>query len=188
MNLRTVTPIVVKSGFRNELAIITVKVLLGTLLLALSSWISIPWVPVPVTMQTYIVLLIGAFYGARMGAITVLAWLGEACIGLPVLEGGACGVVPFMGPTGGYLAGFVLAAWVVGWLSERNGLRTVTRAFFSMLLGHIIILITGVTGLAGLIGWNKAFLFGVLPFLNGSILKILFAVSTVRLLSDRSRS
>jgi biotin transport system substrate-specific component len=90
-------------------------VLLGTLVLAIASQISVPMVPVPMTMQTLAVILIGALYGWRLGALTILAWLGEAALGLPVLAGGNGGLAPFMGPTGGYLVSFpFVAAWSAG--------------------------------------------------------------------------
>ena len=79
-------------------------VLFGTLVLAVSSQITVPMVPVPITLQTLVVPMIGALYGWRLGLATVLAWLGEAMIGLPVLQGGTGGLLPFVGPTAGYLA------------------------------------------------------------------------------------
>jgi biotin transport system substrate-specific component len=147
-------------------------VLAGTLLLALASQISVPMVPVPVTMQTLAVTLIGAFYGWRLGAVTVLAWLFEAMLGLPVLAGGASGLAPFMGPTAGYLVSFPIVAALVGWLAERGwGGGSLPRSFAAMLLGNALCLVFGWAWLATLIGAERALLAGVAPFLIGAVLK-----------------
>ncbi|WP_186417915.1 biotin transporter BioY [Bosea sp. CS1GBMeth4] len=147
-------------------------VLLGTLVLATASQISVPMLPVPMTMQTLAVTLIGALYGWRLGALTILAWLGEAALGLPVLANGSGGIAPFMGPTAGYLASFPLAGALVGWLAERgwNGSRP-ALALAAMLLGHALCLLLGGLWLATLIGAEKAMLAGVVPFLLGSLVK-----------------
>ena len=147
-------------------------VLLGTLVLAIASQVSVPMLPVPMTMQTLAVIMIGALYGWRLGALTVLAWLGEAALGLPVLANGSGGLAPFMGPTAGYLASFPFVAALVGWLAERgwNGSRP-AFAFASMLAGHALCLMLGGLWLATLIGTEKAMLVGVVPFLLGSLVK-----------------
>jgi biotin transport system substrate-specific component len=147
-------------------------VLLGTPVLAIASQISVPMLPVPMTMQTLAVILIGALYGWRLGALTILAWLGEAATGLPVLANGSGGLAPFMGPTAGYLASFPLVAALVGWLAERgwNGNRP-AFAFAAMLLGHALCLLFGGLWLSTLIGAEKAMLVGVVPFLLGSLVK-----------------
>ncbi|AZO78489.1 MULTISPECIES: biotin transporter BioY [unclassified Bosea (in: a-proteobacteria)] len=147
-------------------------VVLGTLVLAIASQISVPMVSVPMTMQTLAVILIGALYGWRLGALTILAWLGEAALGLPVLASGKAGLAPFMGPTSGYLFSFPLVAALVGLLAERgwNGSRP-AFAFASMLLGHALCLLLGGLWLATLIGAEKAVLAGVVPFLLGSLVK-----------------
>ncbi|MCV9940124.1 biotin transporter BioY [Boseaceae bacterium BT-24-1] len=147
-------------------------VVLGTLVLAIASQISVPMLPVPMTMQTLAVILIGALYGWRLGALTIVAWLGEAALGLPVLANGAAGPAPFMGPTAGYLASFPFVAMLVGWLAERgwNGSRP-AWAFVSMLLGHALCLLLGAAWLATLIGPEKAVLAGVVPFLLGTLVK-----------------
>lgn len=147
-------------------------VLLGTAILALSSQISVPMVPVPVTMQTLAVTLIGALYGWRLGAVTILAWLAEAAMGLPVLSNGGAGLAPFVGPTAGYLFAFPFVAAMVGYLAERgwNG-RNLPLAFAAMLLGNALCLLIGAAWLATLIGVERALLAGVVPFLLGGLLK-----------------
>ena len=159
-------------------------VVLGTLFLALSSYIEVPMVPVPVTMQTFAVTLIGALYGWRLGAITIAAWLVEGAVGFPVLAGGAAGASHFVGPTGGYLFAFPLVGALVGWLAERgwNGSR-VLLAFAAMVLGNLACLVLGTAWLAVMIGLEQAITFGFLPFLVGSLLKSALGAATLKLFS-----
>lgn len=169
----------------------TVFVLAGTLILALASRISVPMVPVPITMQTFAITMIGALYGWRLGAVTVLAWLGEAAIGFPVLAGGAGGIAPFMGPTAGYLASFPIIAALVGWLAERgwSGNRIV-RSFIAHLSANILCLAIGGAWLAALIGAEKGWLLGVAPFILGAVLKSALAAAvlkTIQVYSGKAR-
>lgn len=156
-------------------------ILLGSLLLTLSSYIEVPMYPVPVTMQTFAVTLIGALYGWRLGGLTVAAWLAEGAAGLPVFAGGAGGFAHFFGPTAGYLFAFVVVAMVVGWLAERgwNGHR-VGLAFAAMLIGNALCLVLGAAWLAAMIGVEKAIVAGVLPFIVGGILKSAFAAAVLK--------
>ena len=164
-------------------------VIAGTLLLTLSSYIEVPMVPVPMTMQTYAVVLIGALYGWRLGAITVLAWLAQALAGLPVLAGGGGGPLVFIGPTAGYLFAFPIAAALVGWLAERgwNG-RHIGLAFIAMLAGHAICLLFGAMWLATLIGLEPAIAAGVTPFLLGAVLKSALAAATLKVFRPPAHS
>jgi biotin transport system substrate-specific component len=150
-----------------------VLVALGTALLTLSAKINLPLPYVPMTLQTLIVLMIGAAYGWRLGTVTVLAYLAEGAIGLPVFAGPIGGLAPFFGPTGGYLIGFAIAAFVTGWLGERGWDRSVPMLFVAMALGHIIILAAGFAWLAfGMkLGVDKAWLVGIVPFLAASVIK-----------------
>ena len=158
-------------------------VLLGTLVLAASSQVEVPLRPVPVTMQTFAVGLIGALYGWRLGAVTVLAWLAQAAVGLPVLSGGAGGLAPFVGPTAGYLFAFPLLAMITGFLAERgwNG-KDPLRAFGAMILGQAIHLSLGAAWLTYLMGGDveKAVLGGVIPFLLGAVLKAALAAAVLK--------
>jgi biotin transport system substrate-specific component len=145
----------------------------GTLVLAATSQIEVPMLPVPITLQTLIVPLIGALYGWRLGALTVLAWLMEGAMGLPVLAGGAGGPAYFVGhPTSGYLIAFPIIAALSGWLAERgwNG-RNALLAFASFLLANAVCLAIGAAWLSTLIGIEKAVAFGVTPFLVGALIK-----------------
>ncbi len=163
-------------------------VLLGTLALALSSRLEVPMVPVPVTLQTLAVTLVGALYGWRLGALTVLAWLAEGAAGLPVLAGGAGGLAHFAGPTGGYLLAFPLAAAAVGWLAQRGWAgRRVLHAFAAMLLGNLLCLALGWSWLAVLLGAERAFVLGVLPFLLGGVVKAALGAALLAALARGAR-
>jgi biotin transport system substrate-specific component len=150
-----------------------ILVALGTALLALSAKINLPLPYVPMTLQTLVVLVIGAAYGWRLGTATVIAYLAEGAIGLPVFAGPVGGLAPLLGPTAGYLAGFVAAAFITGWLSERGWDRSVPRLFVAMGLGHIVILAAGFAWLAfGVkLGVEKAWLVGIAPFVAASVIK-----------------
>ncbi|WP_295813804.1 biotin transporter BioY [uncultured Nitratireductor sp.] len=169
---------------QKSLAFRASAVMLGTLFLAAASRIEVPMVPVPVTMQTFAVAMIGALYGARLGTLTILAWLGEAMIGLPVLAGGAGGLAHFAGPTGGYLASFPVMALLVGALRERgwNAQRPLL-AFASMLAANALCLAMGGLWLAGLIGTEKAIMLGVAPFVIGGVLKSALGAASLVALS-----
>jgi biotin transport system substrate-specific component len=150
-----------------------VLVVAGTVLLTLSAKIKLPLPYVPMTLQTLVVLLIGAAYGWRLGVATVIAYLGEGAAGLPVFAGPVGGLAPLVGPTAGYLFGFVAAAFITGWLSERGWDRSVPRLFVAMGMGHIIILAAGFAWLAfgTKLGVEKAWLVGVMPFIAASVIK-----------------
>lgn len=149
-----------------------VAVLLGTVVLAAASRVEVPMIPVPMTMQTLAVTLIGALYGWRLGAITVGVWLLQGALGLPVFAGGTGGLVKFMGPTAGYLFAFPISAAVTGWLVERgwNSERPL-MAFVAMLAGNAVCLAIGGAVLAAMIGFGPAMAVGVTPFILGGILK-----------------
>ena len=164
-------------------------VVAGTLLLALASRLSVPMVPVPVTMQTFAVTMIGALYGWRLATLTVLAWLGEAMLGLPVLAGGASGIAPFVGPTAGYLVSFPIMAALVGLATEKGvGKTSVVAAFCLHLFANALGLVLGWAWLAGLMGAEKAWLVGVAPFILGAVLKSALAASLLKALVGRGAS
>lgn len=146
-------------------------VLVGTMLLALSAKIQIPFYPVPMTMQSLVVMMIGAAYGWKLGGLTILAYLAEGALGLPVFASGA-GLAYMMGPTGGYLVGFLLAAMATGYLAERGLTHSVIGAVAVLSLGHVINFIPGYAWLATLIGPELAFAKGVAPFGYATLLKV----------------
>ena len=151
-----------------------VLVLLGTVFLALCSWIEVPMYPVPMTMQTFGVVLIGFLFGWRLGGVTVVAWLLESAMGLPVLAGGAGGSIHFVGPTAGYLFAFPLAAVLAGLL--RN-VRPIWLLALVAAAGHLVVIAVGVSWLAQSIGWSDAWLHGASPFLIGMVLKSALAAA-----------
>ncbi len=167
-----------------------VLIVLGTALLTLSAKVNLPLPYVPMTLQTLVVLVIGAAYGWRLGSATLIAYLAEGAIGLPVFAGPVGGLAPLVGPTAGYLFGFVAAAFATGWLSERGWDRSVPRLFVAMGLGHILILAAGFGWLAfgAKLGVEKAWLVGVAPFIAGSLIKNALGaalVPAIRRLLDR---
>lgn len=147
----------------------------GSALLAASAQVQVPMWPVPMTMQTFAVLVIGLAYGARLGAATVALYLFEGAIGLPVFAGLAGGAHHLVGPTGGYLAGFVVAAAVVGGLAERGWSRTVAGTAAAVVIGSAIIYLLGVSWLASHFGLETAISAGLLPFLAGDAVKAALA-------------
>lgn len=155
-------------------------VVAGTLVLAVASRISVPMIPVPITMQTFALTMIGALYGWRLGGLTVLAWLGEAALGMPVLANGAGGLAPFMGPTAGYLVSFPIVAMVAGWLAEKGwtGERYIS-SFAAHLLANLVCLAIGGAWLAALLGAEKGWMFGVAPFILGGVLKSALAAAVL---------
>ena len=153
-----------------------VLILAGSVLLAASAHVKVPFWPVPMTMQTFVVLMIGAGYGWRLGGATLIAYLVEGAAGLPVFTGGA-GPLYMMGPTGGYLVGFVLAAALTGWLAERGAMRSLVWAVAAFVLADAIALALGVGWLSSLIGIDKAIAGGLLPFLPAEALKIVLATA-----------
>ena len=150
-------------------------VVFGSLLLAVSAQFKIPLYPVPVTGQTLVVLLIGMTYGPRLGGITLAAYLFEGALWLPVFAGGAAGAAVLMGPTAGYLFGFLLAAIAMGFLAERGMGRTVVSTIAAMVMGNCVIYLCGALWLANFIGFGQAIAAGVLPFLYGDALKLVVA-------------
>lgn len=169
-------------------------VVAGAVFLAASARIAVPlpFTPVPITGQTLAVLLIGALYGSRLGLATVLAYMAEGLAGLPVFAQGLGGPAVLFGPTGGYLFGFALAAFVIGRLLERRERATVPFVAAVFVIGDIILFAAGTFWLARFIGIDSAWIGGVLPFLPGEVLKIAVATSVLasgrRLLAKSGRS
>lgn len=152
-----------------------ILVLAGSWLIALTAQFSLPLWPVPVTGQTLGVLLVAALLGARLGPASLLAYLAQGAVGLPFFAGGSGGPAVLAGLTGGYLAGFVAAAWLVGTLAERGWDRRRARCLLMMLIGTAVIYLFGLPWLARFVGWEMAFAKGVLPFIPGDLLKAMLA-------------
>ena len=148
----------------------------GVILLAVSAQFKLPIPPVPFTLQTLVVLVIGAAYGWRLGATTVIAYLAVGYMGFGVFANGASGGAYMMSYTGGYLVGFVVAAGVVGWLAEQGWDKSVIWTAVSMVIGSLIIYAFGVAWLASIIGLQAAFWGGMVKFLITDAIKIAIAM------------
>ena len=156
--------------------------LAGTALLTLSAKLQVPFWPVPMTMQTYMVLVLAMAYGWRLGTATMLLYLAEGALGLPVFAGTpekGLGIAYMMGSTGGYLAGFVLATIVAGYLAEQGWDRTWLKAGVVMLVGHAIVFAAGVAWLATLVGPDKAIALGFTPFIAATVAKTALGLATM---------
>ncbi len=149
----------------------------GALLVAILAQVRIPlpFTPVPLTGQTFAVLLVGAALGARRGAASLGLYAGLGLSGLPVFAGGASGLSYALGPTGGYLLGFIAAAYVIGQLAERGLERSIRTSLLPFAVGTVIIYALGAGWLAFYVGPQAAILKGVLPFLPGDLLKLALA-------------
>jgi biotin transport system substrate-specific component len=168
-------------------------VVFGIALLTLSAKISMPLPMVPMTLQTLVVLVIGAAYGWRLGVATVLGYLAVGAAGVPVFAGPAGGLAPLFGATAGFLFGFVVAAFLTGVLGERGWDRSIIHMFVAMTVGHVVILAMGLVWLAfgRQLGLEKAWAVGVGPFLAGAVVKTLLGallVPGLRALADRRRN
>ena len=163
---------VVKSQNLRVLKYILV-IFLGSVLLAISSKIKIPFYPVPMTMQTFVVLFLGMSFGYKIGLATISIYLIEGIIGLPVFSNSpekGVGLVYFTGPTMGYLIGFLFATFLAGYFSFKGNIFT---NFIKLLISVSPIYILGIFWLGSLIGWDKPILqLGVIPFLLAEIFKI----------------
>ena len=149
-------------------------VLVGSILLTISSKIKIPFYPVPMTMQTFVVLFLGISFGYKIGIATVGLYLIEGIFGLPVFSNSpekGVGIVYFTGPTMGYLIGFLLATFLAGYLDLKTNIVSI---FLKLILSVSVIYILGLIWLGTLIGWDKPiFQLGAAPFLLAELFKIL---------------
>lgn len=153
-------------------------ILLGALFVAALAQVEIPlpFTPVPITGQTFGVLLVGAALGSKRGAASLVSYLAMGMFGLPFFAGGAHGLDIVLGATGGYLIGFILAAYVIGLLAERGLERSVRTSLVPFLVGTVIVYICGVVWLSILLGsFSKAIAAGLLPFLVGDAIKLVAA-------------
>lgn len=154
-------------------------VVLGSLLLAASAKVQVPFWPVPMTMQTFVVLVLGMAYGSRLAMATVATYLAQGLVGLPVFAGVAAGPAYMTGPTAGYLVGFMAAAGLIGLLAERGWDRSLPKAFAAMTAGHALIFVFGVAWLSTLMGLEKAIAVGVTPFVAATVLKSLLGMAVM---------
>lgn len=145
----------------------------ASLVTALSAQVALPlpWSPVPITGQTFAVLLSGAVLGARRAFLAQVLYLAEGALGLPVFAGGLGGALVFVGPTAGYLAAFPFAAAVTGALAQRGWDRRFATMFAAMLLGSAVIFAVGLAGLARFVPGRTLLAQGLLPFVPGDLIK-----------------
>ena len=165
-----------------------IVIILGSIALTISSKLKIPFYPVPMTMQTLVVLMIGIGFGWRLGVATIVLYLFEGIIGLPVFSGTpekGVGLIYFTGPTMGYLLGFLASAYCAGKFSyDNNIVKTFLKLFFATSFVYIL----GISWLGSLIGWDKPILqLGVYPFLLAEFFKILIATFAINYIKKIKR-
>jgi len=156
-------------------------ILIGTVLLTLSAKIVVPFYPVPMSTQTLVVLSLGLFLGPVRSSLVVIAYLLEGALGLPVFAGtppAPAGLAYIMGPTGGFLIGFVLAATAAGWVVQNlGGVRPAIRATVAVLFASVLMYCAGLFWLGGFVGFGEKLLsVGLYPFLLGDITKAAIAI------------
>lgn len=176
-------PAAIRELSRSALLKMALLVLGGNIFLVLSAKAQVPFWPVPMTMQTLVVVLLGVFLGAKLGALTIALYLAEGVFGMPVFANSperGIGISYVMGPTGGYLAGFLLAAGVAGYLSARGASRTLLGSIAILAVGHAAIFALGLAWLGALVGWNAAVAGGLTPFLIGTVVKIFLGAALIR--------
>ena len=161
-------------------------VLFGTLLLTISAKIKVPFYPVPMTMQTFVVVLIGITLGWKLGLATVFLYLFEGAIGLPVFAGTpekGIGLSYMIGPTGGYLVGFIFSVFIAGFINLN---KNIFIKFYLISLSILAIYLAGVPWLAYLAGWEVAYVWGIKNFILAEILKVaILSLSAEKLLKIR---
>ncbi len=152
--------------------------------------IPLPFTPVPITLQTFFVLLTGALLGKKLGSLSQAGYLLIGIFGLPVFTGGLYGFARLIGPTGGYLMGFVLAAFVIGRLLGKDNDASFVKIVGAMLIGLVILFTTGTIQLAVVmhISLGKAAALGVLPFILGDIVKLLAAATIYQRVQRQART
>jgi biotin transport system substrate-specific component len=173
---RTSTPLATLAG--SSIARRFAVVALGSLVIAASARVNLPMYPVPMSMQSLAIIVLAALSGFRLSGEIIGAYLVQGLIGLPVFATGA-GLAYAMGPTGGYLVGYLLGALAIGWLADRGWNNNIFKLTASLTLGHVLIFIPGVAWLATLIGTEKALISGAAVFLVGSLVKTALGVAVV---------
>lgn len=159
----------------------TTLVFLSSLFIGLCAQLCIPLHPIPITMQTFAVLLVTMTLGWRLGTLSILAYLAEGAIGLPVFANFHAGLAVMYGPTSGYLYGFVLAALVSGYLLEKGFARYHITTFLAALLGFVIIFAMGIAVLSQFVGYRMAIHLGLKPFMFIGTIKLLLLTSIIPL-------
>jgi len=163
-------------------------VILSSFLIGLFAKVAIPlpFTPVPIATQGYVILILSALLGSKRAAATVLLFLFQGGAGLPVFAGGVGGMVKLFGPTGGYLFGYLIGAFLVGALVERMQNRTPMKLFWVLGAGNAMFFLFGVPYLAAFIGFKKAILLGLAPFVIGDLIKLVASVKILQWISKKT--
>lgn len=166
---------------RQSLLTQALMVLGGSLFVGLSAQISVPMLPVPMTLQTLAISIVGLTFGSRLAAATLVAYLLEGAMGLPVFAGGAAGMAKLMGPTSGFLWGFVAMAWLTGFMVERGLDRGLVKLFIAALVPGLALFVPGVLALKAVTGMeiSAAVAAGMTPFILGALVKAALAAVAV---------
>lgn len=184
-SMPTIANLVWPEGKSTNVLRFVVLAFTGSLLIALSSKVQIPFYPVPMTMQTFVILGLSMALGWRLAGATLALYLLEGTLGLPVFAGSpekGIGLAYMMGSTGGYLLGFLVAAVTCGWLGEKGWDRNVFKTAAAMFIGNALIYIPGILWLGLIFGWDKPIIeWGLTPFILGDITKIALATALLPL-------
>ena len=164
---------------------------LFTSLTAVGAFISVPLGPIPVTLQTIFVVLSGLILGARLGALSQITYIILGLIGLPIFSGGTCGLTSIVSPTFGFLLGFILAAFVIGKITQKN--KSLINIIYSVFIGSLIIYVIGIpyfyfiftNYLGKSINFYQALKFACLPFIPGDIIKAIISITLAKQLIPR---
>jgi biotin transport system substrate-specific component len=169
---------------RNDARFVAIRAIVlmvvGSALLTLSAKVQVPLPYVPMTMQTLVVLLIGATYGWRLGGATVALYLMQGAMGMPVFAGPTAGIGYLMGPTGGFLLGFLAAALVMGFMAQRGWDRSLLRVTVMMSIGHAVIFVFGLAQLSVVMPFMKAWTVGAAPFVAATVVKTALAIALMQ--------
>ena len=179
---RPLVSLALPQGGAARLVVQAALVIGGTLLLALSATAKVVLGPVDMSLQTLVVLLIAATFGFRLGVATLLAYLAEGAAGMPVFQGTpekGIGLAYMIGPTGGYLAGFLVMAAIVGWAVDQGWGKNLIKLGGAMLVAELVMMVMGFAWLAYLIGIDKSWQFGVAPFIVPDLIKVALAAAVM---------
>ncbi|MFB3896190.1 MAG: biotin transporter BioY [bacterium] len=186
---KTLAAIAHKEVLVNRTGIIFFGIISGIILTALSAFVRVPlpFTPVPLTLQTLMVVLLGAVLGKKYGTITQMSYVLIGILGAPIFTGASFGLMQLAGPTGGYLIGFIAAAYLVGKLIPKTNSVSFLRIFSMMVIGSIPILLFGTIQLFFLmqLSWKQAFIIGFLPFIPGDIIKSFIAAGIYHRIQSR---
>lgn len=157
------------------------KIVLCSFLIALSAQVSLPlpFTPVPLTLQTLAVFAVGAMLGPKKGVLSILTYLGEATLGLPVLAGGAMNPLALIGPRGGYLVGYIALAFLAGWCIQNIQKLGKIGLSVAIATGFALVLAIGTLWLGFYVGMGNAYALGFAPFIPGELLKIMAIMACV---------